>query len=108
MKGRTPPPREPIVTLVYGGDADVAVYLNNTLLAQGDCELDLAHILEHLSVHVHTLDGEACFDPATAEWPPTLAEALRLPLIHWHPDGSWSEDETETLERLNQQRARAA
>ncbi len=105
MKGRTPPPREAIVTLLYGGDDHVAVYLNNTLLEQGDCALDLVHILEHLGVHVHTLDGEACFDPMAAAWPPTLAEALRLPVIHWHADGSWSEDKTETLELVNQRRA---
>ncbi len=105
MKGRTPPPREAIVTLIYSGDGHVAVYLNNTLIEQGDCEIDLLNVLERLGVHVHMLEGEACVDPGNPEWPPTLAEALRLPVIRWHPDGSWSEDETETLERLNQQRA---
>jgi hypothetical protein len=101
VKGRTPPPRGPIVTLIAGGDSHVAVYLNNTLIEQGDCEIDLVHLLEHLGVHVHTLDGEACVSPANPTWPPTLAEAMRLPVIQYQDDGSWTEG-PDTLGALNQ------
>jgi hypothetical protein len=109
IKGRTPPPpkqRQPIVTVVFEGDSSwVCLYIDGAYF--GDGEVDgfyMGELLEAAGCHVHYLNTLGLVNPWGEDMPPTLAEALDLP-VFWSTgtgDDTYVQDPVRTLLSINE------